>query len=186
MSDIVILIGLMLQAIQTTGSPIVYLLPSQMFSTEAFANYGEEILSLENSTLLPLTRALGNQLKVSLNYDVQRASITGQTINAVMKFPAGFAAQSSGKAELKSTLTDKSIQDLIAIVTFTASAKTDTISNEISIPIKLVGLKTEVRSSKSTETELPALLSTQWLIIPDWSPSITFRPELVNMARIMV
>jgi hypothetical protein len=57
----------MLQAIQTTGSPIVYLLPSQMFSAEAFANYGEEILSLENSTLLPLTRALGNQLKVSLN-----------------------------------------------------------------------------------------------------------------------
>lgn len=120
----------MLQAIQTTESPIVYLLPSQMFSTEAFANYGEEILSLENSTLLPLTRALGNQLKVSLNYDVQSASITGQTINAVMKFPAGFAAQSSGKAELKSTLTDKSIQDLIANVTFTASAKTDTISNE--------------------------------------------------------
>jgi hypothetical protein len=69
-----------------------------MFSTEAFANYGEEILSLENSTLLPLTRALGNQLKVFLNYDVQSASITGQTINAVMKFPAGFAAQSSGKA----------------------------------------------------------------------------------------
>ena len=138
MSDIVILIGLMLQAIQTTGSPIVYLLPSQMFSTEAFANYGEEILSLENSTLLPLTRALSNQLKVSLNYDVQSASITGQTINAVMKFPAGFAAQSSGKAELKSTLTDKSIQDLTANVTFTASAKTDTISNEISIPIKLV------------------------------------------------
>jgi hypothetical protein len=33
-----------------------------------------------------------------LNYDVQSASITGQTINAVMKFPAGFAAQSSGKA----------------------------------------------------------------------------------------
>jgi hypothetical protein len=176
----------MLQAIQTTGSPIVYLLPSQMFSTEAFANYGEEILSLENSTLLPLTRALGNQLKVSLNYDVQSASITGQTINAVMKFPAGFAAQSSGKAELKSTLTDKSTQDLTANVTFTTSAKTDAISNEISIPIKLVGLKTEVRSSKSTETELPALLSTQWLIIPDWSPSITFRPELVNMARIMV
>jgi hypothetical protein len=100
-----------------------------MFSTEAFANYGEEILSLENSTLLPLTRA--NQLKVSLNYDVQSASITGQTINAVMKFPAGFAAQSSGKAELKSTLTDKSTQDLTANVTFTASAKTDTISNEI-------------------------------------------------------
>jgi hypothetical protein len=170
-----ILIGLMLQEIQTTWSPIVHLLPDQMFPTEAFANHGEEMLiSLENSTFLPLTTAQGNQLKVSLNYDLQNASITGQTINAVMKlydpdgtliktssFPAGFTAQSSGKAELKSTLTNKSTHDLIANVTFTNSAKTDTISNEISIPLKLVGLKPEVNSSKSTETELTTLSPTQ-------------------------
>jgi hypothetical protein len=161
-------VGSMFQESQTTESPIMHVLPALMLSNQAFAAHGEEILiSLENSTFLPLATALGNQLKVSLYYNVQNASTTGQTINAVMKlynpngtliktssFPAGFPALSSGKAELKSTLTDKSIQDLIANVTFTNSAKTDTISNEISIPIKLDGLKPEVNpSEKSTEAE---------------------------------
>lgn len=158
----------MFQESQTTESPIIRVLPALMLSNQAFAAHGEEILiSLENSTFLPLTTAQGNQLKVSLYYNVQNASTTGQTINAVMRlynpngtliktssFPAGFPALNSGKAELKSTLTDKSIQDLIANVTFTNSGKTDTISNEISIPIKLDGLEPEVNSSeKSTEAE---------------------------------
>jgi hypothetical protein len=169
------LVGLMLQAIQTTWSPIAHPLPGQMIPTEASANQGEEILiSLENSTFLPLTTTQGNQLKVSLNYDLQNASITGKTINAVMKlydpdgillktssFPAGFTAQSSGKAELKSTLTNKSIHDLIANVTFTDSAKIDKVSNEISIPLKLDGLTPVVNSSNSTETELTTLSPTQ-------------------------
>ena len=169
------LIGLMLQTTHTIESPRAYPLLSRMFPTEAFANHGEEILiSLENSTFLPLTTAQGNQLKVSLNYDLQNSSITGQTINAVMKlydpdgtliktssFPAGFTAQSSGKAELKSTLTNKSIQELIANVTFTNSAKTHIISNELSIPLKLVGIKPEVNSSNSTETELTVLSPNQ-------------------------
>jgi hypothetical protein len=194
------LIGLLLQIIQTTESPIAYPLPSQMFPIEAFANHGEEILiSLENSTFLPLTTAQGNQLKVSLNYDLQNASITGQTINAVMKlydpngtliktssFPAGFTAQSSGKAELKSTLTNKSIQDLITNVTFTDSAKTDKISNELSIPLELAGLKPEVNSSNSTETELTSLSPTQK--VPAYeeneeqpiSPNLTPNPEATS------
>jgi hypothetical protein len=195
------LVGLMLQAIQTTGSPTVPpLFPGSMLSTEAFASHGEEILvSLDNSTFLPLTTAQGYQLKVSLSYDVQNASITGQTINAVMKlydpdgtltktssFPAGFTAQSSGKAELKSTLTNKSIQDLIANITFTDSAKTDTISNEISIPLKLVGLKSEANSSKSTETQLLTLSPTQKIPSNEEkeeqpiSPNLTPNPEATS------
>jgi hypothetical protein len=195
-----ILIGFMLQAVQTTWSPIVHPLPGQMFPTKVFANQGEEILiSLENSTFLPLTTAQGNQLKVSLNYDIQNASITGQTINAVMKlydpegtliktssFPAGFTAQSSGKAELKSTLTNKSIDDIMANVTFTDSAKADSISNEISIPLKLVGLKPEVNSSKSTETELTASSPTQKVPSNEEkeeqpiSPNLTPNPEATS------
>jgi hypothetical protein len=194
------LIGLMLQATQTTESLIVYPLLSRIFPTEAFANQVEEILiSLENSTFLPLTTAKGNQLKVSLNYDLQNASITGQTINAVMKlydpdgtliktssFPAGFTAQSSGKAELKSTLTNKSIQNPIANVTFTNSAKTDIISNELSIPLKLVGIKPEVNSSNSTETELTVLSSTQKVPANEEkeeqpiSPNLTPNPEATS------
>jgi hypothetical protein len=194
-----ILIGFMLQAIQTTWSPIVNPPPGQMFPTKVFANQGEEILiSLENSTFLPLTTAQGNQLKVSLNYDIQNASITGQTINAVMKlydpegtliktssFPAGFTAQSSGKAELKSTLTNKSIDDIMANVTFTDSAKADSISNEISIPLKLVGLKPEVNSSKSTETELTTSSPTQKVPSNEEkeqpiSPNLTPNPEATS------
>lgn len=188
----------MFQESQTTESPIIRVLPALMLSNQAFAAHGEEILiSLENSTFLPLTTAQGNQLKASLYYNVQNASTTGQTINAVMRlynpngtliktssFPAGFPALNSGKVELKSTLTDKSIQDLIANVTFTNSGKTDTISNEISIPIKLDGLEPEVNlSEKSTEAEIPLLSPT--LQIPSdeekgeqtISPNLTPNPE---------
>jgi hypothetical protein len=193
------LIGLMLQATQTTESLIVYPLLSRIFPTEAFANQVEEILiSLENSTFLPLTTAKGNQLKVSLNYDLQNASITGQTINAVMKlydpdgtliktssFPAGFTAQSSGKTELKSTMTNKSVQELMANVTFTNSAKTDIISNELSIPLTLVGIKPEVNSSNSTETELTVLSPTQRAPPSEneeqpISPNLTPNPEAMS------
>ena len=187
------LVGSMFQVSQTTESPIMHVIPALMLSNQAFAAHGEEILiSLENSTFLPLTTAQGNQLKVSLYYNVQNASTTGQTINAVMKlynpngtliktssFPAGFPALSSGKAELKSTLTDKSIQDLIANITFTNSAKTDTISNEISIPIKLDGLKPEVNSSeKSTEAELPPLSPTQQIPPNEENGEQTISPNL--------
>jgi hypothetical protein len=193
------LIGLMLQATQTTESLIVYPLLSRIFPTEAFANQVEEILiSLENSTFLPLTTAKGNQLKVSLNYDLQNASITGQTINAVMKlydpdgtliktssFPAGFTAQSSGKTELKSTMTNKSVQELMANVTFTNSAKTDIISNELSIPLTLVGIKPEVNSSNSSETELTVLSPTQRAPPSEneeqpISPNLTPNPEAMS------
>jgi hypothetical protein len=198
---LIIVIGLMFQESQTIGSSIIHVLPGLMLSNQAFAAHGEEILiSLENSTFLPLATAQGNQLKVSLYYNVQNASTTGQTINAVMRmytpngtllktssFPAGFPALSSGKAELKSTLTDKSIQDLIANVTFTNSTKTDTISNEISIPIKLNGLKPEVNSSeKSTDAELPPLSPTLQ-VSPDEekgeqtiSPNLTPNPEATS------
>ena len=193
------LIGLMLQTTHTIESPIAYPLVSRMFPTEVFANQGQEILiSLDNSTFHPMTTAQGNQLKVSLNYDLQNASITGQTINAVMKlydpdgaliktssFPAGFTAQSSGKTELKSTLTNKSIQELMANVTFTNSAKTDIISNELSIPLKLVGIKPEVNSSNSTETELTVLSPTQRVPTSEneeqpISPNLTPNPEATS------
>jgi hypothetical protein len=197
---LIMVIGLMFQESQTTGSSIIHVLPDLMLSNQAFAVRGEEILiSLENSTFLPLTTAQGNQLKVSLYYNVQNASTTGQTINAVMRlytpngtllktssFPAGFSAQSSGKTELKSTLTDRSIEELIANVTFTNSAKSDTISNEISIPIKLNGLKPEVNSENSTDAELPPLSPTPQIPTKEEkgeqtiSPNLTPNPEATS------
>ncbi|MGA9298194.1 MAG: hypothetical protein WBV72_12380, partial [Nitrososphaeraceae archaeon] len=73
------LVGSMFQESQTTESPIMHVIPALMLSNQAFAAHGEEILvSLENSTFLPLATAQGNQLKVSLYYNVQNASTTGQ------------------------------------------------------------------------------------------------------------
>lgn len=165
----IIVAGLLPQE-SLTKYPLTYYLASSMFPHSAFANHGEEVLiSLDNSTFLPLTTGQGNQLKVSLNYTVQNSSIAGQTVNAIMKlytpngtliktssYPSGFAAQSSGKAELKSTLTDELMKHLIANMTFTNSAKTEVISNEISIPIDLQEITPEITTSQeSTKPEQP-------------------------------
>jgi hypothetical protein len=120
----------------------------------AFAYHGQEvILSLDNSTFSPLTTGTGNQVRVLANYNIQNSSIVGQTINAVMKlytlngtliksssYPSGFVAQNiNGTAELKTTITDPTIQSAIANITLTNAAKTEVISNEISTTMNLQG-----------------------------------------------
>lgn len=124
------------------------------FTQNAFAYHGQEvILSLDNSTFSPLTTGTGNQVRVLANYNIQNSSIIGQTINAVMKlytlngtliksssYPSGFIAQNTnGTAELKTTITDPTIQSAIANITLTNAAKTEVISNEISTTMNLQG-----------------------------------------------
>jgi hypothetical protein len=139
---------------QTPTSSISSLLLSLTITQSAFANHGQEVvLSLDNSTFTPLTIGGGNQVKVFVNYAVQNSSIVGQTINAVMKlytpegtliktssYPSGFSAQNTnGRAELKSTIEDPSIQGAIANITLTNAAKTEVISNEVSTTVNLQG-----------------------------------------------
>jgi hypothetical protein len=149
-----VIVSILIPLQQTPTSSISSLLLSLTITQGAFANHGQEVvLSLDNSTFTPLTIGGGNQVKVFANYAVQNSSIVGQTINAVMKlytpegtliktssYPSGFIAQNTnGRAELKSTIEDPSIQGAIANITLTNAAKTEVISNEVSTTVNLQG-----------------------------------------------
>ena len=127
---------------------------SLTITQNAYADHGQEaVLSIDNSTFIPLTLGGGNQVKVLANYTVQNSSIVGETINAVMKlyapdgtliktssYPSGFIAQNTNStAELKSTIEDPSIQTVIANLTLTNAAKSEVISNDVSTKLNLQG-----------------------------------------------
>ena len=117
----------------------------------AFANHGKEVsLELNSATFSPLTSALGNQLKVGVNYTTTNNTLVGNTINAVMKvyalnttaikstsFPSGFTANRSGMEEIKTTIGGNSTQNVIAVVQFTDLSKTLPISNPIQVDLNL-------------------------------------------------
>jgi hypothetical protein len=117
----------------------------------AFANHGKEVsLELNSATFSPLTSALGNQVKVGVNYTTTNSTLVGNTINAVMKvytpnttaikstsFPNGFTANRSGMEEIKTTIRGNSTQNVIAVVQFTDLSKTLPISNPIQVDLNL-------------------------------------------------
>jgi hypothetical protein len=117
----------------------------------AFANHGKEVsLELNSATFSPLTSALGNQVKVGVNYTTTNSTLVGNTINAVMKvyapnttaikstsFPNGFTANRSGMEEIKTTIRGNSTQNVIAVVQFTDLSKTLPISNPIQVNLNL-------------------------------------------------
>jgi hypothetical protein len=117
----------------------------------AFANHGKEVsLGLNSATFSPLTSALGNQVKVGVNYTTTNSTLVGNTINAVMKvyapnttaikstsFPNGFTANRSGMEEIKTTIRGNSTQNVIAVVQFTDLSKTLPISNPIQVDLNL-------------------------------------------------
>lgn len=117
----------------------------------AFANHGKEVsLELNSATFSPLTSALGNQVKVGVNYTTTNSTLVGNTINAVMKvyapnttaikstsFPNGFTANRSGMEEIKTTIRGNSTQNVIAVVQFTDMSKTLPISNPIQVDLNL-------------------------------------------------
>jgi hypothetical protein len=109
------------------------------------------LITLDNANFTSLTTGEGNQAGVFISYTIEDSSIVGQTINAVMKvytpngtlirttsYPNGFIAQNSdGKAELKTTITDQTVESVTANITFTDLNKTDTISNELTANLDL-------------------------------------------------
>jgi hypothetical protein len=117
----------------------------------AFANHGEEIsIALNSATFMPLTSAEGNQVRVGVNYTTLNGTLIGNTINAVMKvyapnttaikstsFPNGIIANSSGTAEIKTTIIGNSTQNVTAVVQFTDASKTIPLSNPVQIGLNL-------------------------------------------------
>jgi hypothetical protein len=112
-------------------------------NTIAFGDEKGITLTLEKSSFAPLSTVHGNQLSVSVKYEVNDKSLANQKINGLMKiystngtlihstsFPAGFdAKKKGGEEELKTTIRDPSLNQVIANVTFTDLKKTETLSN---------------------------------------------------------
>ena len=109
------------------------------------------ILTLDKASYAPLTNIHGNQLSVSVRYEVDDKSMPDEKINGLMKiyssngtlihstsFPDGFNAKKKGGVEeLKTTIRDPTLERVIANVTFTDLKKTETLSNTVTAKLDL-------------------------------------------------
>ena len=116
-----------------------------------FADNDSILLTLENASFVPLSNVDGNQVTMSVKYQVNDESLEGEKINGIMKlystngslihsssFPDGFTAKKKGGSEdFKTTIRDPTIQSLTANVTFTDIKKSDAISNVITTHLQL-------------------------------------------------
>ena len=140
-------------------SIILFVLALSFFSffpptsfTQSFAQNSERIsISVSNSSFVPLTNTDANQVRVGVEYAIEDESIENEMINAVMKvyapngslirttsIPSGFTAQGDGGVEvLKTTFLDKSMQSILANITFTELTKKVPVSNAITVNLDL-------------------------------------------------
>jgi hypothetical protein len=137
----------------------------------AFADHGEEIsIALHSASFVPLTSAEGNQVRVGVNYTTLNGTLIGNTINAVMKvyapnttaikstsFPNGIIANSSGTAEIKTTIIGNSTQNVTAVVQFTDASKTVPLSNPVQIGLNLTQGAASMAVPIEPEYEIAAL-----------------------------
>ena len=132
-------------------------------NTIAFGDKKGIALTLDKSSDTPLTNIHGNQLSVSVVYQVDDNSLADKNINGLMKiyffngtlihstsFPDGFIAKKKGgMEELKTTIRDPMLEDdEIANVTFTDLKKTETLSNTVTAKLDLK--KTNSNTTNST------------------------------------
>src|SRR6478609_5089662 len=117
----------------------------------AFGDKKAITLTLDKSSYAPLTNIHGNQLSISVRYQVEDKSLADQKINGLMKiyssngtlihstsFPDGFTAKKKGGVEeLKTTIRDPTLEHVIANVTFTDLKKTETLSNTVTAKLDL-------------------------------------------------
>ena len=137
----------------------------------AFADHGEEIsIALNSATFMPLTSAEGNQVRVGVNYTTLNGTLTGNTINAVMKvyalnataikstsFPNGIIANNSGTAEIKTTIIGNATQNVTAVVQFTDASKTIPLSNPVQIGLNLTQGAASMAAPVEPEYEIAAI-----------------------------
>ena len=120
--------------------------------TQSFAQNSERLsISVSNSSFVPLTNTDANQVRVGVEYTIEDESVENEIINAVMKvyapngslirttsIPSGFTAQGDGGEQvLRTTFVDKSMQSILANITFTDSTKRIPISNVITVNLDL-------------------------------------------------
>jgi hypothetical protein len=129
----------------------------------AFGDKKAITLTLDNSSYAPLTNIHGNQLSVSVKYEIDDKSLADQKINGLMKiyssngtlihstsFPDGFIAKKKGGVEeLKTTIRDPTLEHATANVTFIDLKKTETLSNTVTVQLDLN--QTSGTTSSSTQ-----------------------------------
>ena len=117
----------------------------------AFGDKKGITLTLDKSSYAPLTNIHGNQLSVSVKYEIDDKSLVDQKINGLMKiyssngtlihstsFPDGFIAKKKGGVEeLKTTIRDPTLEHATANITFTDLKKTETLSNTVTAKLDL-------------------------------------------------
>jgi hypothetical protein len=126
---------------------------------------GREIsISLDSAEFIPLGEK-GNQVNVFSNYTVNDPSFVNQKINSVMKVYAtngtliktsssadGFIVNQTGSQRHATTITNTTIQNVIAVVQYTSLTKTAPLSNPLQVNLTL----TQTGISEA-ESEIAAL-----------------------------
>jgi hypothetical protein len=116
----------------------------------SYGAHGQEIsLSLDSAFYISLS-AGGNQVNVLAKYTVNDPSLINQMINSVMKVyttngtliktsssAEGFIANQTGVQRHATTITESTLQSLIAVVQFTDLAKTVPLSNPLKVDLTL-------------------------------------------------
>ena len=129
---------------------------------------------LNDAYMLPLTNAEGNQLKVVVDYDIQNSSFIGKRMNAQMgvyngvngslmklsSFPNGFIVNNTkGTTQLATTLTDKSLENVTAIVAITDDKKIQKMSNDIQVNVALGSILPIGLDHTTTTSSVPSPFS---------------------------
>jgi hypothetical protein len=136
---------------------LVFLLCQSKVTANVFADNDSILLTLENASFVPLSNVHGNQVTMSVKYQVNDESLEGEKVNGIMKlystngslihsssFPDGFTAKKKGGTEdFKTTIRDPTIQSLTANVTFTDIKKT-AVSNVLTTNLQLKKLSVPV------------------------------------------
>jgi hypothetical protein len=130
-----------------------------------FAQTNEDIsITIANSSYAPMTNVHGNQLNVSVNYQVNDESLENEKVNGIMKvyssngtlihsssFPDGFVAEKKGGTkDFKTTIRNPELKELIANVTFVDLERVSTLSNTVTTEVNLQESDT---SSTTTSTQ---------------------------------
>ena len=136
----------------------IFFYSTYMSAKNVFADNDSILLTLENASFVPLSNVDGNQVTMSVKYQVNDESLEGEKINGIMKlystngslihsssFPDGFTAKKKGGSEdFKTTIRDPAIRSLTANVTFTDIKKTETVSNVLTTNLQLKKLSVPV------------------------------------------
>lgn len=131
----------------------MFVLNATMISTHSSFGQNSQgiVISLGNSSFVPLTNTDANQVRVNVKYTVEDESLKNKMINAVMavfapngsllkttSVPSGFTAQSDGGVQsLKTNFQDKSLESVVANITFTDLTKSRALSNILTVNLDL-------------------------------------------------